>query len=161
MKSNDIYEKVGNQMLAEGMIPNPLGIYTPEEKENMTRSLQDALLYYSCQKLFEIPEEEWTVEDIDYVFGRIDEHLSSKEQEDFYQHYVHCMLNFYNNIEGTNVLWEVVEETSAIEPRIVQEGTFATYLQTNINTPNERTALWMNDFLSKKYLPTVKLEKQS
>lgn len=161
MRLDDIYIKVDNQMLAEEMMLNQFGIYTQEEKENMTRSFQKAILDYSRQKLMEIPGEEYLEGNLDCIFGRIDKHLSPKTQEKFYQHYVHCMLNFYNNIEGKNVLWELTDDETVLEPRIVKDGTHLTFLQTTKDISNERTALWMNDFLSKKYIRTVKPKVQS
>ena len=153
MGSKDIYIKIGQMMLEDGYMNREMMEYqSKEEKKGAITSMDKALLEYSCQKLYGQGMKKDIVMDLGIIFDTIDNYLLESEKEEFYRHYVHCMLNIYNTIENKNIMWSP-QSTSSPEnyPKFEKEGTYLEFFKTDTNTSNKDIALWLYDQLLKKY----------
>ena len=100
MNSRDIYQKVGKRMAQDGYINNPFAIPTAkEEKDEVIASMNEAILEYSYEKLCNLKMTNQIVMDLGVILDAIDSQLPQEEKEEFFSHYVHCMLNVYNTLE--------------------------------------------------------------
>ena len=100
MNSRDIYQKVGKRMAQDGYINNPFAIPTAkEEKGKVIASMNEAILEYSYEKLCNLKMTNQIVMDLGVILDAIDSQLPQEEKEEFFSHYVHCMLNVYNTLE--------------------------------------------------------------
>lgn len=150
MNSRDIYIKTAEKMLENGTTVTMLS--SQQEKEKIIESMNRALVEYSYEKLCEVAMPEQIVMDLGIILDTIDCFLPQDEKEEFFQHYVHCMLNIYNNIENKALLWSP-EETSTPEeyPKFEKEGEYLEFFKTDINSQNKENALWLNQYLSVTY----------
>lgn len=152
MYSEDIYIKVGKKLEDSGLAQLGINYYTQREKKEIVEKLQQALLEYTDEKLIDCDFEQVTVMDLGVLFDRIDLYLLEPEKERFYQHYVHTMLNVYNNLEDTNYLWSEEEAVSEEEyPKFEKEGTYLEFFKTSTNSSNKENALWLLNYLKESY----------
>ena len=104
MDSKDIYRKIGQMMLKDGYMNRTMIKYrNKEEKKEVIISMDKALLEYTCQKIYGQGMKEDIVMDLGFLFDTMDNYLFANDKEEFYRHYVHCMLNIYNTIENKNI----------------------------------------------------------
>lgn len=152
MESNDIYKKVGERMLADGYGGPFVMLSDLEEKSGAIASMNQALIEYSYEKLCEIARPEEIVMDLGVILDSIDSHLPPANKENFFQHYVHCMLNVYNALENKGLLWSP-EDTDRPEeyPKFEKEGLYLEFFKTATNSPNKESAIWLNHYLSTEY----------
>ena len=90
MNSRDIYMKIAEKMQEDGIQFTILS--SQQEKEKIIESMNRALIEYSYEKLCEAAMPEQIVMDLGVILDTIDSFLVQKEKEEFFQHYVHCML---------------------------------------------------------------------
>lgn len=151
MKTDDIYIKVGRKMALDGFdtisAEEPLDTKT---KKAIIESMSNAILSYSYEKISRLENPPM---DLSIIFDVIDTCLPEGEQETFYANYVHCMLYVYGNIEDENILWSIIEEKEeGVEyPRIVKEGEYLTFYETEQTTSPRESAEWLYNHLTNKY----------
>lgn len=153
MNSRDIYIRVGQKMLKDGHTNSSLILLTTvEEKKEVIDSMNRSLIEYSYEKLCELTKPSETVMDLGVILDKIDLKLPQQERENFFEHYVHCMLNIYNTLENKGILWSPEETTRKEEyPKIEKEGNYLEFFKTAMNSSNKESALWLNQHLSKEY----------
>ena len=153
MNSRDIYQKVGKRMAQDGYINNPFAIPTAkEEKGEVIASMNEAILEYSYEKLCNLKMTNQIVMDLGVILDAIDSQLPQEEKEEFFSHYVHCMLNVYNTLEDKGILWSPEETEEPQEyPKFEKEGTYLEFLKTATTSQNKENALWLNHYLSTQY----------
>lgn len=153
MNSRDIYKNVAEKMAEDGYISNPFAILSDqEEKSEVIASMNRGILEYSYEKLctLKIPDE--IVMDLGVILDAIDSQLLPEEKEEFFSHYVHCMLNVYNTLEDKGILWSPEETEEPQEyPKFEKEGTYLEFFKTATNSQNKENALWLNHYLSTQY----------
>lgn len=153
MNSRDIYKNVGIKMMEDGFTNITFAtLKNQEEKSEAIASMNQALLEYSYEKLCEITMPEVVVMDLGVVLDKIDSYLPQDKKEDFFEHYVHCMLNIYNSLENKGVLWSPEETTVPEEyPKLEKEGEYLEFFKTAMEGSNKEAALWLNSYLSTEY----------
>lgn len=153
MNSRDIYKNVAEKMAEDGYISNPFAILSDqEEKSEVIASMNGGILEYSYEKLctLKIPDE--IVMDLGVILDAIDSQLLPEEKEEFFSHYVHCMLNVYNTLEDKGILWSPEETEEPQEyPKFEKEGTYLEFFKTATTSQNKENALWLNHYLSTQY----------
>ncbi|MDD6757037.1 MAG: hypothetical protein PUE33_03090 [bacterium] len=160
MNSRDIYMKIAEKMQEDGIQFTILS--SQQEKEKIIESMNRALIEYSYEKLCEAAMPEQIVMDLGVILDTIDSFLVQKEKEEFFQHYVHCMLNVYNNIENKALLWSPEDTTNPEEfPKFEKEGEYLEFFKTDINSNNKKNALWLNEYLSTTYSHSHKVVKNN
>ena len=153
MDSKDIYRKIGQMMLKDGYMNRTMIKYrNKEEKKEVIISMDKALLEYTCQKIYGQGMKEDIVMDLGFLFDTMDNYLFAYDKEEFYRHYVHCMLNIYNTIENKNIMWSPeLPTTQENYPRFEKEGVYLEFFKTDINASNKDIAIWLHDQLLEKY----------
>ena len=153
MNSRDIYQKVGKRMAQDGYINNPFAIPTAkEEKGEVIASMNEAILEYSYEKLCNLKMQNQIVMDLGVILDTMDSQLPQEEKEEFFSHYVHCMLNVYNTLEDKGILWSPEETENPQEyPKFEKEGTYLEFFKTATTSQNKENALWLNHYLSIQY----------
>lgn len=153
MNSRDIYRNVGEKMLENGYINSPYTLTNDQKvKRETIASMSQALMEYSYEKLCEVTIPEEIVMDLGVILDKIDSHLPQTQKEDFFEHYIHCILNVYNNLENKTILWSA-EETDYPEeyPKFEKEGENLEFFKTAMNGSSKETVLWLNKYLSAEY----------
>ena len=153
MNSRDIYQKVGKRMAQDGYINSPFAIpNTKEEKRNVIESMTKAILEYSYEKLCNLKMQNQIVMDLGVILDTMDSQLPQEEKEEFFSHYVYCMLNVYNSLEDKGILWSPEETENPQEyPKFEKEGTYLEFFKTATTSQNKENALWLNHYLSIQY----------
>ena len=153
MNSRDIYKKVVKRMAQDGYISNPFAIPTAkEEKGEVIASMNEAILEYSYEKLCNLKMTNQIVMDLGVILDTMDSQLPQEEKEEFFSHYVYCMLNVYNSLEDKGILWSPEETENPQEyPKFEKEGTYLEFFKTATTSQNKENALWLNHYLSIQY----------
>lgn len=153
MNSRDIYQKVSKRMAQDGFISSPFTIpNTKAEKHDVVDSMTEGILEYSYEKLCNFKMQDQIVMDLGIILDAIDSQLPKEEKEEFFSHYIHCMLNVYNTLEDKCVLWSPEETTTPEEyPKFEKEGTYLEFFKTASTSQNKENALWLNRYLSTQY----------
>ena len=110
------------------------------------------MLYdYTSRKLLEVGYKEDLVDDLGFLFDRLDGCFhSEKEKRKFYQTYAFCLLDYYNDISGQTALWEVEKNpVKGISYPRFEDQQFITFFQTLEGQSYKDIALWLWDTLKK------------
>lgn len=150
MKSNDIYNNVGEKMAEVGST----GLILPPA-EKVIADLESALIEYTNEKLLEANINDDIVDDLGVMLDKLDSAFKDEEEkEEFYSHYVHCMLNVETNLSPEKtIMWTPVEqeELGITYPRFDTFGTYMIGFETSPSHSNKENALWLNNWLVNKY----------
>lgn len=144
MDAKDLYREV--QILYAKN--TSIGMLFPGEKVKF-QDYAEMLYDYTSRKLLEAHHDENLVDDLGLMFDRLDGCFQSEqEKEAFYQIYVHCLLNYYNDIVDGVALWQVEQypEEGVCYPRFKKDE-FLTFFQTLEGQSHKDIALWLWDEL--------------
>lgn len=152
MESNNIGVDVRAKMVKKSGGAFPFLFASPLET---AQSFKEAIIEYSVDKLIDIAENKVIVDDLSYIFARLDTQFASKkEQEEFYQNYVFCILSQYGELVGKSFSWikSYSLSTGKSAYPLIEEDRFITH----VTTPNKQSAIW----LFKEYERKLKKQEQ-
>lgn len=146
MNSNDIYEKVAEKMIelscdsGSGIkiagIPVVIAVQSNIDQADFYRR---ALYDYTIEKLEDSEENKVVVEDLGFLFSRLENQFtSSLERSEFYNNYICSILGAYNEMTGVKLTWKRVSDDPLQEPSIVDEA-----LVTGDDIDNCDVAVWL------------------
>ena len=153
MKSDDLYISITKRIISLATndaketflgIPIIIAFSTPTEKAKLFKK---AIFDYSIEKIEETEENKIIVEDIEFIFSRLDRQFScEKEKEEFYKNYAHCILSEYGELIGTNLTWLDVESAEKEECPKIEDDVFKVPTATSYET----SAVWLFRELEKE-----------
>lgn len=146
MRSDDLYVSVAKRIIALATneqtesflrIPIIIAFASPTEKAKLFKR---ALLDYSVEKLEPTEENKVIVEDIEFIFSRLNKQFSWEgEKEEFYKNYAHCILHEHGELLGTNLTWLNVSVDEPGEYPTIEDGIF----KVTPATSYEEAAVWL------------------
>ena len=146
MKSDDLYLSIAQRIISLATneqtesflgIPIIIAFSSPTEKAKLFKR---ALFDYSIEKLAPTEENKVIVEDIEFIFSRLNKQfLCEGEKEEFYKNYAHCILHEHGELLGTNLTWVDIGIDEPGEYPTIENGIF----KVTPATSYEEAAVWL------------------
>lgn len=146
MRSDDITSEINKRIIEKvtgrrieryNGVSVSIEFQSPEDK---AKHFKRALLDYSIEKLDDTEENKVIVEDMGFIFSRLNEQFScQKEKDAFYKNYAYCVLSAYEELTNTPLVWQIVTDSEPDGYPKIDQG----YFQVTPTTSDEDATIWL------------------